>query len=161
MIHVLELPAQGEPRAWFAFDDDDFARKLAAGDRLEEWEIYDETTPRSLLDALGHPEVNDAAQAAFPALYALGEQHGWDQPLWRADHLLGSGVLSTDAISPRDAWAAALAARPGIHRLYWDDSAALAAFEGAEPLLQGREHWYAKRALYEQLVALDILADDN
>ena len=32
MIFVLELPAAAEPRAWFAFDDADLLRKLAAQD---------------------------------------------------------------------------------------------------------------------------------
>lgn len=30
MIYVVELPDQGDPRAWFAYDDEDFARKVAA-----------------------------------------------------------------------------------------------------------------------------------
>ncbi|MBC7215756.1 MAG: hypothetical protein H5U28_11210, partial [Burkholderiaceae bacterium] len=53
MIYVLEVPAQGLPKAWFAYDDEDFSRKVAASDPLQPWEIYDEVTPRGLLEALG------------------------------------------------------------------------------------------------------------
>ncbi len=37
MIYVLEVPAGGDPRAWFAYDDDDFSRKVAATDALQAW----------------------------------------------------------------------------------------------------------------------------
>ncbi len=30
MIYVVEIPHQGRPRAWFAFDRDDFMRKVEA-----------------------------------------------------------------------------------------------------------------------------------
>lgn len=87
MIHVLELPPGGPPRAWFAFDADDLARKL---------------------------EACDAG-----ALFAQGRC-----------------------------------------RVFADESAALAAFERSDhPDWQGTG-WRARRALHEQLVALDVLADD-
>ncbi len=35
MIHVLEMPCDAPPRAWFAFDTDDLARKLEASDVAE------------------------------------------------------------------------------------------------------------------------------
>jgi hypothetical protein len=83
MIYVVELPEQGEPRAWFTFDADDLARKLLA--------------------------------------------------------------------LPDD----------GVERIvYWNEAEAVAAFEGGDPLIAGKEGWHARRALYEQLVALEVLADD-
>ena len=42
MIYVVELPEEGKPRAWFAYDDEDFSRKVAASDPLQPWEIHDE-----------------------------------------------------------------------------------------------------------------------
>lgn len=55
--------------------------------------------------------------------------------------------------------AAALFAR-GRCRVYRDESAALAAFErAADPAWQG-EGWRARWALREQLIALEVLADD-
>jgi hypothetical protein len=166
MIHVVELPPQGDPRAWFAYDDDDFARKVAATDPLQAWEIHDTLTARDLLDSAS-PDANadGAADAAtrvrFPAICALGDAHGWDTPLHRADHLLGRGVLRVEPVAERDALSAALAARGGLSCIYWNDRDAIGAFEGADPRLAGREHWWARRALYEQLVELEVLADDN
>ncbi len=49
----------------------------------------------------------------------------------------------------------------GVERIvYWDESEAVAAFEGGDPLIAGKPGWRARRALYEQLVALEVLADD-
>jgi hypothetical protein len=54
-----------------------------------------------------------------------------------------------------------ISVKPDIeHCLYWDDSDALAAFEGGDPRIAGADGWWARRALYHQLVALEILADD-
>ena len=216
MIYVLEVPAQGLPKAWFAYDDEDFSRKVAASDPLQPWEIYDEVTPRGLLEALGacrasgvesenaprrgqflpdspphsgtmgqeagkkwaaaahsqptipksdrllgHDATSAQARAHYPALCALGDEHGFDTPLYRADYLLGRGVLRAEPVSARAALAAALSARAGLHCVYWDERAAISAFEGADPRIAGPAHWHARRALYEQLVALEVLADDN
>ena len=43
MIYVVEVPPQGEPRAWFAFDDDDLLRKVAGGDAKAGHEIKEAT----------------------------------------------------------------------------------------------------------------------
>jgi hypothetical protein len=49
----------------------------------------------------------------------------------------------------------------GECRIYWTESEATAAFErAADPAWQG-EGWRARWALREQLVALEVLADDN
>ena len=45
--------------------------------------------------------------------------------------------------------------------IYWDETEAVGAFEGGDPRLAGEALWRARRALYEQLVALEVLADDN
>jgi hypothetical protein len=161
VIYVVEVPEKGDPQAWFAYDDDDFARKVAASDPLEPWEIHDQLTARDLLEAAGHATPDAAAQAAAPAICALGGEHGWNTPLYRADHLLGRGVLRSEPVSRRDALAGALAARGGLNCIYWDDRQAIGAFEGADPRIAGKEKWWARRALYEQLVALEVLADDN
>ncbi|WP_454720228.1 MULTISPECIES: hypothetical protein [Cupriavidus] len=159
MIYVVELPAGGAPLAWFAYDDEDFARKVAASDPLSRPEIHDETTPRALLALLGH-QPGEPARAQYPAISALGAEHGWDTPLYRADHLLGRGVFRREPVSQREALAAALAAR-GSACIYWNERDAIGAFEGADPRLAGAPNWRARRALHEQLVALDGLADDN
>jgi len=161
MIYVVELPQAGDPRAWFAYDDEDFATKVAASDPLKPWEIHDELTARQLLEGVGHPAIDDHARERFPAICALGDEHGWDTPLYRADHLLGRGVLRTEPVAQRDALTAALAARGAATCVYWNDRDAIGAFEGADPRLAGQARWWARRALYEQLIALEVLADDN
>lgn len=161
MIHVVELPEGGEPHAWFAHDMQDLARKVAATDALQPWEIHDVLTPRELLAAHGHESPGEAARAALPALCSLGDAQGWDTLLYRADHLLGRGVLQPEPVSERQALAAAIAARGGGTCLYWSDTEAVAAFEGHDPRLAGDARWWARRALYRQLVELDVLADDN
>ena len=161
MIYVLEVPARGEPRAWFAYDDEDFSRKVAATDTLQPWEIYDQVSARHLMEALAEAQVDDGARARYPAICAMGDEHGWDTPLHRADHLLGRGVLRVEPVPLREALAAALAARDGLNCIYWNDRDAIGAFEGADPRIAGKSLWRARRALYEQLVALEVLADDN
>ncbi len=161
MIYVVELPDQGKPRAWFAYDDEDFASKVAASDPLQAWEIHDELTARGLLEDLGHPVIDAGARERFPSICALGDEHGWDTLLYRADHLLGRGVFRTEPVAQREALSAALAARSGMRCIYWNDRDAIGAFEGADPRIAGKALWWARRALYEQLVELEVLADDN
>lgn len=161
MIHVVELASGRLPSAWFAHDDADFARKVSAGDTLQPWEIHDVLTPRDLLEAAGHAQDDAGARAALPATCALGDAHGWDTPLFRADYLLGRGVLQAEPVQERDAFAAALLARGAACCIYWNDTEAVAAFEGCDPRLAGEANWSARRALYEQLVALEVLADNH
>ncbi|PXW23986.1 hypothetical protein [Paraburkholderia caballeronis] len=159
MIYVIEQWADGKPRAWFAYDDADFARKVAASDPLPPEAIYDVATLRELLEFSG-PSPDADTRAKYPSLCAIGEAGGWDAPLYRADYLLGRGVCQSGLVTPRDASLAALEAR-GDCVVYWNDDDAIAAFEGADPRIAGDSHWLSRRALYEQLVALEVLADDN
>lgn len=160
MIHVLEMPAQGEPRVWFAFDDEDFALKVQTDDALQPWEIHDVVTPRELLEMTGGTPESPAAREQFPAICQLGDTRGWDTPLYRADHLLGRGVYQAQPVSARDAHLAALQARVQRCRVYWNESEALAAFEAGEAAFAGLGGWRARHALREQLIALEVLAED-
>ena len=83
MIYVVELPDQSHPRAWFAYDKEDFVRKMET-----------------------------------------------------------------------------LATSQGERYVYWNEAEAVAAFEGRDPLIAGKELWRARHALHEQLVSLDVLTDD-
>ncbi len=87
MIWVLETPEGADPNCWFAFDAEDFERKLESGRTAE--------------------------------LHALGQAH-----------------------------------------VFADESAALAAFERAADPLWAGPGWRARWALREQLVAMEVLADD-
>jgi hypothetical protein len=84
MMYVLDIPDAGDPRAWFAFNDDDLARKKVS-----------------------------------------------------------------------------IAAPVGERYVYANEAQAVGAFEGGDPRIAGKAFWRARRALYEQLVAMDVLADDN
>jgi len=159
LIYVMERLTEREPTAWFAYDDEDFMRKVAASDPLDPDAIFSATTLRELLDFEGPaPELPTREQ--YPSLCELGDVCGWDATLYRADYLLGRGVCQVEPVTPRDAAAAALAAR-GECVVYWNDRDAIGAFEGADPRLAGDARWRARRALYGQLVALEVLADDN
>jgi len=159
VIYVVEQSDSAPPLAWFAYDDDDFARKVAASDPLGPEEIYDVSTPRELLGFSG-PSPGADARAQYPSICAIGDAYGWDTPLYRADYLLGRGLCRPGPVTRRDASEAALKAR-GDCLVYWNDRDAIGAFEGADPRLAGERHWHARRALYEQLVALEVLADGN
>ena len=159
MIHVVELPAQAAPLAWFAFDTADLLRKTAARLACEPWQVWDETCARELL-ALNDTSPDDpAAPQASPALFALGQAQGWDTPLYRSDALLGAGMLQAEPVTPVAACQAALARRQAL-RLYADDAAAMAAFERGDTEFAPEGGWQARWALREQLVALELLADD-
>jgi hypothetical protein len=159
MIFVLELPAAAEPRAWFAYDVADLLGKVAANDALPLWQIHDRISARELLEMADDSPSKAGAEQRHPALWALARDHGWDTPLYRADHLLPPGTYQVDAVSEAVAAAAALQAR-GTCRIYWTESEATAAFErAADPVWQG-SGWRARWALRDQLVALEVLADD-
>lgn len=161
MIYVVECPPAAEPRAWFAYHLADLSRKIATAAGCEAWELFDEVTPRALLDALGHEQVDTAAREAFPSVCALGDQFGWDTTLYRADHLLGRGVLSPDPVDERAALLASLGAcGGGEFRVYWNDQDAVLATEGADEWLCARERWRARHALHQQLLSLEVLADN-
>jgi hypothetical protein len=107
MIFVLEHLDSGHPQAWFAFDDEDLLRKVAALD----------------LDLLR-----------------------------RTQQRLGSS-------EPAELAEAALAAR-GTCRVYRTEAQATAAYERTDdPAWQG-EGWRARWALRDQLIAMEVLADD-
>lgn len=152
MIYVIEFPEQGRAHAWFAFEKEDMARKIYASDPCPEWEIFDVVTARELLS--GRQPAD--ARAEFPGICSLGDQHGWDTPLYRADYLLGGGVFQVEAVAEMDACVAAIARRNEDIRIYWSDTQATAALE-SDPLFQSREGYWARDALREQLVSLEIL----
>jgi len=156
MIYVVEFPDSGRANAWFAFDADDFARKVYASDARKEWEIFDVVTVRELLEGLERTLESAGLDAEFPALFALGERHGWDTPLYRADYLLGAGVLQAQAVSESAACHAALNGRGGRCLVYWSDTEAVAACEG-DPAFDGRAGIWGREALREQLVSLEVL----
>lgn len=156
MIYVVEFPEEGHAKSWFAFDRQDFARKVYVSDKRKEWEIFDVATARELLELMGSSPEADDVRKKFPAICSLADQHGWDTPLYRADYLLGEGVFQTEAVSEIDACAAALSSRVKTCRIYWSDTQATAALE-SDPVFDSRGGYREREALREQLVALEIL----
>lgn len=161
MIFIVEQPESAPPRCWFAYGEEDFLRKVCAGDPLPAWEVHDIVSARELLEMTGRPADDPALPEALPALWALAATHGWDTPLYRADHLLGAGQLQPEPVSPLQAGWAALRARGGQWRLYGDEAAALAAADAPDPLFDAPGGWRARWALREQLMAVEVLADGH
>lgn len=156
MIYVVEFPKQGKAHAWFAFEQQDFLRKIYVTDARKEWEIFDVVTPRELLEMLEQTVDSPNVRDKFPAICSLGDEHGWDTPLYRADYLLGDGVFQTATVTEIDACVAALARRTQTYKIYWSDSQATAALE-SDPVFDGAAGYWARDALRSQLVALEIL----
>lgn len=159
MIHVVELPPQQAPKAWFAFDADDFLRKVAGVVGREPWTIWDRTSARELLEMFDTAPERPEAKGAHPALYSLGERHGWDTPLYRADDVLGAGVLQTEPVDVVQACVVALQPLGHVH-VYSDDAAAMAAFERGDAEFPSHG-WRARWALRQQLIEMEVLADDT
>ena len=154
MIHVLEVPRQGRPLAWFAFDETDLIGKIRAARAQPEGQLHAVASPRELLVASGA-----APDTTPPWIAALAQQHGWDTPLYRADALSGEGTYQPEPVSELRACIAALVDTLQTCRVYPDDETALDALY-RDPLYQGRAGFYAHMALREQLIALEVLADD-
>lgn len=156
MIYIVEFPEQGRAHAWFAFEQQDLIRKIYAADTRKEWEIFDVVTARELLELLGKTADTPEARDEFPAICSLGDEHGWDTPLYRADYLLGAGVFQAEAVSETDACVAALARRSQACKIYWSDTQATAALEN-DPVFDSEAGSWGREALRDQLVALEIL----
>ena len=170
MIFVVEVPHTGEPHAWFAYDGEDLLAKVAASDELQPWEIHDVATPRELLDVLDADPADPTVPTRLPGIWALATEHGLDTPLYRADHLLGRGQYQPEVVTVEQACEAALAARMGPSeeltplcdlRLWWtEESAVLSSEDPVEPLFTAPGGWRALHALREQLLALDVVAEN-
>lgn len=154
MIHVLEVPWEGRPLAWFAFDQDDLIGKIRVRRAAAGACIHAVASARELLVTSGA-----AADAPPDWIAELASRHGWDRPLYRADALLEPGLYQPEPVSALHAHLAALAAPLQSCRLHPDDESALEALYG-DPLYQGREGFYRHMALRQQLIALEVLADD-
>ncbi|MBK1687131.1 hypothetical protein [Rubrivivax gelatinosus] len=159
MIYVLECPPAGTPRAWFAYDAEDLVERVADRRGLKPWEVWDRRSARELLAMCGEQPDAPGVGERLPALCALGAEHGWDTALYRADALLGRGVLAAQEVRPLQACGAVLAADGTAVRIWPDETSAIHAFEHeAEPLWHGAG-WRARHALRDQLIATEALAD--
>ncbi len=73
MIYVVELPAQGYPRAWFAFDRQDFVSKMATlgATAVDRYVYWDEAQAVAAFEGRD-PLI--AGKAMWRARHALHEQ---------------------------------------------------------------------------------------
>jgi hypothetical protein len=159
MIYVVEFPVEGRARAWFAFNSEDFILKVRAVRARDGWVIFEARSGRERLTALGtSPEAPDAPRM-HTDVFALAAAHGWETPLYRADYLLGRGVLQAAPVDEFQACVAALAQDLKTCRIYLHDEDAIAALL-REPLLDPTDNFYAHMALREQLIAMEAMEED-
>lgn len=158
MIYVVEFPREARPTAWFAFEKQDFIRKVEARN-VGEKVILDVATPRQQLAALGGSTDSPTARSKFPAVFELADRYGWDTELYRADYVFDEGVYQPDPVSELEAYAAAIGHDLEACRVYLSDQAATQALY-QDPLYNGREGFYAHIALRDQLIAMEVISDD-
>lgn len=159
MIYVVEIPEQARPRAWFAFDQQDFVRKVRASKASGDWTIYALATAHGLLGSAGLTADAPGASDAQPEIFALAERHGWEAELYRADYLLGPGEYQTEPVTEFEACVAAVAHDLRACRIYLSDESASSALY-RDPLYDVRDGFDAHMALREQLIAMEVIADD-
>jgi hypothetical protein len=157
MIYVVEFPHQGRPHAWFAFNRDDFVRKVHAIRTREGWVIHEALSARERVAACG-TDTPDAART-HADLLDLARVHGWDALLYRADPVLGQGALQAEPVDAFDACVAALAHDLKMCRVHLTDEHAIAALQ-RDPLYDPDEGFYAHMALRQQLIAMDAMEED-
>lgn len=170
MIFVVEVPHVGEPRAWFAFHGEDLLNKVVLDDPLQSWEIYDTATARELLSMVGEQPDTPQARRAFPGICRLADEYGLDTTLYRADYALERGCYQPEAVSIEAACEAALRHRVSVDpvhgplrdvRVYWSEPQAVLATEAKDdPLFTAPGGWRSLHVLREQLLALDVLAEN-
>jgi hypothetical protein len=169
MIFVVEVPHVGDACAWFAFDGHDLLSKVVVDDPLQPWEIYDSTTASELLSMVGVVPGTPQAHSAFPGISRLADEFGLETPLYRADYLLERGCYQPEPVQIEAACEAALKQRvsesaangtlKGL-RIYWSEEQAVLAMESEDPLFTEPGNWRSLYALREQLLSLDVLADN-
>jgi hypothetical protein len=169
MIFVVEVPHVGDAHAWFAFDGEDLLSKVVVNDPLQSWEVYDTTTARELLSMVGEEPGTPQARSAFPGICRLADEYGLDTLLYRADYLLERGCFQPQPVQIEAACEAALQQRikpegasEGLKalRIYWNEADAVLGSEADDPLFKTQGGWRALHALREQLLSLDVVAEN-
>lgn len=156
---MLQLPADGVPRAWFAFDEEDLLRKTAQATGRAEWALWDRRSARELLDLFDCTPDTPGLDQRLPGIAALGREQGWDRPLVRADAVLGEGLYSAEPVTPVQACRAALTEGGALALLWPDEPAAVLAWEDDALPAWTELGWRARKALHEQLLATEALAE--
>jgi hypothetical protein len=159
MLYVVEIPHEGRPKSWFAFDQDDLMRKVHAAKTESNQMVYCTTTAGEQLEKLGTATDNPDVDAERNLLLKLIEQQGGDTVLYRADYLLGSDVYQAEAVSEFDACVTALATDLKLCRIFGSETAAVNALYN-DPIFDPEAEFYTHMALREQLIAMEVITDD-
>jgi hypothetical protein len=131
--------------------------------------VYDTTTARELLSLVGEVPGTPQARSAFPGICRLADEFGLDTTLYRADYLLERGCYQPEAVTIEAACEAALKQRLAETpeagplkdlRILWGEEQAVLALEGADAFFTTQANWRAVHALREQLLSLDVLAEN-
>ena len=157
MLYVVEIPEQGKPKSWFAFDENDLMRKVQVAKTQPYPVVYVETTARQQLAKLASDSIEHETERQ--QLQALGEQHGFDTALYRADYLLGPAVYQTEVVDELEACVSALNADLKLCRIYGSETAAVNALYH-DPVFDPYKEFYNHMALREQLIAMEVISDD-
>jgi hypothetical protein len=159
LILALEVPHAGRPKCWFAFNEADFIRKARLARPAAAGVIFHVSTPRQLLQAHERgPAAADRPQREAE-WRALAAAHGVDTAVFRADYLLAPAHYQAEEVSEFVAHVAAVAHDLKACRVYYDEERAMDALH-QDSLYAGEDGFYAHMALREQLIALEVLADD-
>jgi hypothetical protein len=150
MIHVVEIQENSHAHVWFAFDEEDFVRKVQATYGKEaDIVIYQKTTVEQL---------RSANTVSADVIQELATKYGEQTPLYRADYMLGDGVYQAEPISALRASLAAVASNVDF-RIYGKDEDALEELD-REPLFRTKEGFDARLKLRSQLVEMEVIAED-
>lgn len=159
MILTVEIPHEGRPSCWFAFDEDDFIRKARVAWQSADGIVFGSATPRELLAARGCPPDAPGIADLHADLLRLATTYGWDTLLYRADYLLPAGHYQIEAVTEFVAHVAAVAQGLKTCRVYLDEEQAMDALY-SDSLYAGKQGFHAHMALREQLIALEVMSDD-
>lgn len=159
MILAVEVPQNGGPSCWFAFDEADFIHKVRLARKNVDGVVFGIETPRRLLSAHGASPDSPGVHEQHSDLLELAATYGWDASLYRADYLLAPGHYQAEEVSEFVAHVALLAHGLKACRVYLDEEHAMESLY-ADPLYEGRGGFYAHMALREQLIALEVISDD-
>ena len=150
MIHIVEIKENNHAKVWFAFDEDDFIRKVQADySQQADVVIYQQTTAQQL---------QNAGNTSPETIRALSEQYEAETPIFRADYLLGEGIYQAEPVSALRASLAAIASNADF-RIYSNDEDAAEELD-REPLFKSREGFEAGRKLRAHLVEMEVIAED-
>lgn len=158
MLYVVEVPNEGKPKSWFAFDEADLMRKVHAAKTEPYPVVYAQTSARQQLEKLAAASGPES-EAERSQLQSLSEQVGLDTVLYRADYLLGPAIYQAEAVDELEACVSALNSNLKVCRIYGSETAAVNALYN-DPIFDPYKEFYNHMALREQLIAMEVISDD-